>query len=125
MQLHMLKAKLHRAAVTQTDLDYHGSITIDSDLLVRSGILPAERVEVANLANGARFATYVIAGEAGSGVIGINGAAARLCSVGDRVIVLCYALMDETEAVGHRPRVLILDERNRVSEQLQSQETPP
>ena len=118
MQLHMLKAKLHRATITQTDLDYHGSITIDSDLLVRSGILPAERVEVANLANGARFATYVIAGDAGSGVIGINGAAARLCEIGDRVIILAYALMEEDEAAGHKPIVLVLDGQNRVSEQL-------
>ena len=118
MQLHMLKAKLHRATITQTDLDYHGSITIDSDLLARSGILPAERVEVANLANGARFATYVIAGEAGTGVVGINGAAARLCAIGDRVIILSYALMDAREAADHVPVVLVLDENNRISEQL-------
>ncbi len=118
MQLQMLKAKLHRGTVTGANLDYHGSITIDSDLLDRSGILPAERVDVANLNNGARFSTYVIAGERGSGVIIINGAAARLCRVGDKVIILCYAGMDEVEARTFKPTVLILDEHNKVAEEL-------
>ena len=118
MQLQMLKAKLHRATVTQTHLDYHGSITIDSDLLERSGILSFERVEVADLSSGSRFATYVIAGKSGSGVIAVNGAAARLCHVGDRIIVLCYALVDESQARKVKPTVLILDEKNRVTETL-------
>lgn len=118
MQLQMLKAKLHRATVTQTKLDYHGSITIDSELLKATGILPAEKVEVANLNNGARFATYVLVGEAGSGVIGVNGASARLCAVGDKLIILCFAGMDEQEARKFKPTVLVLDERNRVVERV-------
>ncbi len=116
MQLHMLKAKLHRATVTQTNLDYHGSITIDADLLEQSGILPAEKVEIANLNNGSRFATYVLRGKPGSGIIGINGASARLCAPGDKVIILCFAIMDEAEAKSFKPTVLILDQDNKVAE---------
>lgn len=118
MQLHMLKAKLHRATVTQTELDYHGSITIDADLLKETGILPAEKVEVANLNNGARFATYVLEGEPGSGVIGINGASARLCAPGDKIIILCFAAMDEREARNFKPVVLVLDDRNKIAERI-------
>lgn len=118
MQLTMLKAKLHRATVTQTNLDYHGSITIDADLLKASGILPSERVEVANLNNGARFATYVLRGEPGSGVIAVNGASARLCAVGDKIIVLCFAHMDEAEARTFKPVVLVIDDRNQVAERV-------
>ena len=116
MQLHMLKAKLHRATVTETKLDYHGSITIDADLLKAAGILPYEKVEIANLNNGSRFATYTIVGKAGSGVIGINGASARLCAPGDKIIVLCFATMDEEEAKKIKPVVLVMDEKNRVAE---------
>ncbi len=118
MQLQMLKAKLHRGTVTGANLDYHGSITIDADLLEGSGILPAERVDVANMNNGARFSTYVIAGERASGVITINGAAARLCEVGDKVIILCWVGMDEVEARTFKPTVLVLDEHNKVAEEL-------
>jgi len=118
MQLRMLRAKLHQARVTETHLHYHGSITIDRELLSRSGLLAGECVDVANLSSGSRFTTYIIAGESGSGVIGINGAAARLCEVGDRVIVLGYALMEESEARDFRPKVLILDEQNQVTEEI-------
>ena len=118
MQLHMLKAKLHRATVNETNLGYHGSITIDADLLAKSGILPAEKVEIANLSNGARFATYVLKGKPGSGIIGINGASARLCAPGDCLIILCFALMDQAEALAFTPTVLVLDEHNRVAEKV-------
>jgi aspartate 1-decarboxylase len=110
----MFKGKLHRAVVTQADINYVGSVTIDAELLAQSGILPGERVQIVNLNNGERFETYTIPGEAGSGVICINGAAARLVQVGDRVIIIAYALMDPEEANLFQPRVLILDENNRI-----------
>ena len=113
MILTLLKAKLHRATVTQTDIDYNGSITIDLDLLETSGILLNEQVDVLNINNGARFTTYAIAGERGSGIIGINGAAARLVQKNDLVIICAYAQMDESEAQTFEPRVLILDETNK------------
>lgn len=117
MQLEMLKAKLHRATVTQTNLNYHGSITIDSSLLKAAGILPYEKVEIANLNNGSRMCTYVIEGKSGSGIIGLNGASARLSSVGDKIIILCYALCTEEEARGVKPRVIILGESNQIIEE--------
>lgn len=110
----MFKGKLHRATVTQADISYVGSVTIDGDLLKQSGILPGEKVQIVNLNNGERFETYTIEGEAGSGVICINGAAARLVQVGDKVIIIAYAMMDENEAKAFKPNVLILDEKNRV-----------
>lgn len=114
MFLTMFKGKLHRATVTQADISYVGSVTIDGDLLKQSGILPGEKVQIVNLNNGERFETYTIEGEAGSGVICINGAAARLVQVGDKVIIIAYAMMDENEAKAFKPNVLILDEKNRV-----------
>ncbi len=114
MLLTMFKGKLHRAVVTQADINYVGSVTIDSELLAQSGILPGERVQIVNLNNGERFETYTIPGEAGSGVICINGAAARLVQVGDRVIIIAYALMEPEEAKAFQPRVLVLDESNRI-----------
>jgi len=113
MLLNMFKGKLHRATVTQADINYVGSVTIDSDLLEQSGILPGEKVQIVNLHNGERFETYTIKGDAGSGVICINGAAARLVQVGDKVIIIAYALMDEDEAKSFLPNVLVLDDRNR------------
>lgn len=110
----MFKGKLHRATVTQADISYVGSVTIDGDLLKQSGILPGEKVQIVNLNNGERFETYTIEGEAGSGVICINGAAARLVQVRDKVIIIAYAMMDENEAKAFKPNVLILDEKNRV-----------
>lgn len=114
MILTMLKGKLHRATVTRADLDYEGSITIDADLLERSGILPHEQVDVLDITNGARLTTYTIPGPRGSGEIGINGAAAHLVNPGDLVIICAYAQMDAQEARKFKPRVLLLDEKNRV-----------
>lgn len=113
MQLTMLKAKIHRATITQCDLNYEGSITIDPLLLDASGILPFEQVDVLNITNGNRFTTYAIVGERGSGIIGINGAAARLCQVDDLVIVCAYAAMDEDEAKAYTPTVVLVDENNK------------
>jgi aspartate 1-decarboxylase len=116
MLLNLLKAKLHQATVTQTDVNYHGSITIDADLLRATGLLPNEAVIVADADNGNRFTTYVIVGEAASGVIGVNGAAARLTQVGHRLIVMGFVLATPDEARTHRSRVVICDKQNRVAE---------
>ena len=110
----MLKTKLHRATVTQADLNYEGSITIDKDLMEQANILPHERVEVLDITNGARLATYAIEGERGSGVIGINGAAAHLVKTGDLVIICAYANMSEEAAKTYHPTILLLDENNKV-----------
>lgn len=109
MDLTMMKAKIHRASVTQCDLNYEGSISIDKDLLDQSGILPNEQVDVLNINNGERFTTYALEAPAGSRTIGINGAAARLAQLGDLVIVISYARMDEAEAKTHEPTVLQMD----------------
>ncbi|HMM15843.1 MAG TPA: aspartate 1-decarboxylase [Parvibaculum sp.] len=114
MILTMMKAKIHRAKVTQCDLNYEGSITIDRELLEASGILVNEQVDVLNINTGARFTTYAIEGEAGSGIIGINGAAARLAQKDDLVIIISYAQMEEAAARSHRPRVVFVDDRNRM-----------
>lgn len=115
MRLTLLKSKLHRATVTQADLDYEGSVTIDIDLLEQAGILENEQVDVLDITNGERLTTYAIAGERGSGVIGINGAAAHLVKTGDLVIICAYAQIDQEEAKAHKPTVLLLDEKNKVS----------
>ena len=112
MQLNMLKGKIHRATVTQAELDYVGSITIDQDLLDASGIREYEKVQVADVDNGSRLETYAIAGEAGSGVICLNGAAAHLVNVGDKVIIMCYCQMSPEEASEHAPHVVFVDENN-------------
>lgn len=113
MQLTLLKAKIHRATVTQADLNYEGSISIDTDLLAASGILIHEKVDVLNINNGERFTTYAIPAKAGSGEIKINGAAARKVHVGDPVIIIAYASMAEDEAKRFQPRVVLVDEQNR------------
>ena len=110
-----LRAKIHHATVTQTDLDYVGSITIDEDLLRAAGILPNESVAIADLDNGARFETYVFRGEPGSGIIGINGAAARLVDTGHRIIIFAYADLTEDEIDAHAANVIVLDRHNRVA----------
>jgi aspartate 1-decarboxylase len=115
----LLKAKLHRATVTRTDVNYHGSITIDRNLLKASGLLPNEAVIVADCDNGNRFETYVIPGEPGSGVIGINGAAARLTQVGHKVIVMSFVHADAKEVQSHTSRVVIVDDKNRPSETIE------
>ena len=113
MYLNMLKGKIHRATVVQAELDYVGSITVDSDLLAAAGILEYEKVQIADVDNGERLETYVIAGEAGSGVICLNGAAARCVSTGDKVIIMCYALMTPEEADANPPRVVFVNDDNR------------
>ncbi|MGN0484830.1 MAG: aspartate 1-decarboxylase [Lachnospiraceae bacterium] len=114
MQLEMLKGKIHRATVKQAELDYVGSITVDSDLLKASGILEYEKVQIVDIDNGNRFETYTIAGEAGSGMICLNGAAARCVSVNDKIIIMCYAQMTPEEAKTNPPKVVFVDEENRI-----------
>lgn len=113
MLVTMMKAKLHRAAVTQADLDYEGSIAIDMDLLDQAGIFPNEQVDVLNVTTGARFTTYAIEAPRGSRTFGVNGAAARLVQKGDRIIVVTYCQMPAEEARNYRPTVVLLDEENR------------
>ena len=112
MELTLLKGKIHRATVTQCDLHYEGSISVDSALLERAGILNHEQVDVLNITNGNRFTTYALA-PAGSGTIGINGAAARLAQKGDLVIIIAYARMAEAEAKTWQPRILLVDANNK------------
>ncbi len=116
MLTQLLKAKIHNATVTFTDVNYHGSITIDSDLLRATGLLPNEAVIVADAENGNRFTTYVIPGEPGSGKIGVNGAAARLTQVGNRVIIMAFVYATPQEIAGHHARVVIVDKSNRAVE---------
>ena len=111
----MLKGKIHRATVVQAELDYVGSITVDEDLMDAAGIREYEQVQIVDVNNGQRFETYVIAGQRGSGMICLNGAAARFVSVGDKVIIMCYAQMDQDEARGFKPHVVFVDENNHVS----------
>jgi aspartate 1-decarboxylase len=110
----MMKAKLHRAVVTQADLHYEGSIAIDRDLLDRAGILPHEQVDVLNIDNGARLTTYAIEAPRGSRTFGVNGAAARLVQKGDRIIVVAYCVLPAEEARNYNPTVVLLDENNSV-----------
>lgn len=110
----MLKSKIHRATVTQADLHYVGSVTVDADLLDAANLLPGELVHIVDIDNGARLVTYTIAGERGSGVIGINGAAARLVHPGDLVILIAYGQMEDAEAREFQPSVVFVDSENRV-----------
>ena len=110
----MFHGKIHRAVVTQARLDYMGSITIDEDLLDAAGILPGEKVQIVNNNNGERLETYTIAGDRGRGVICLNGAAARKAQVGDVVIIIAYGLMDAKEAKQNEPKVVMVDEHNRI-----------
>jgi aspartate 1-decarboxylase len=112
MQVTLMKGKIHRAHITEADLHYEGSISIDRALIEAAGLLVNERVEIYNIDTGARFATYVIEAPAGSGTIGLNGAAARLAMVGDKVIIVAYAAFDEVEARSFSPRVVFVDDRN-------------
>lgn len=113
MQRVMMKSKLHRATVTEANLNYVGSITIAEDLMEAANLWENEKVQIVNNNNGARLETYVITGERGSGVICLNGAAARLVQPGDNVIIISYAHMDEAEAKAHMPIVVVLDENNK------------
>ncbi|QVQ52487.1 aspartate 1-decarboxylase [Spiractinospora alimapuensis] len=114
MQRTVFNGKIHRATVTQADLHYVGSITIDADLMEQADIVDGEQVHVVDIDNGNRLVTYAITGERGSGVIGINGAAARLVSPGDLVIIISYVALDDAERAGHAPRVVHVDADNRV-----------
>ena len=115
MKLNMLKGKIHRATVVQAELNYVGSITVDEDLLDAAGILEYEKVNIVDIDNGARFETYTIAGERGTGMICLNGAAARCVQVGDKIILMAYCEMEREEAIDHKPTVVFVDEENRVS----------
>ena len=114
----MFHGKIHRATVTEANLEYMGSITIDNDLLQQAGILPGERVQIVDNNNGNRLETYTIAGAAGSGIICLNGAAARIVAVGDKVIIIAYAQMTGKEAEKLVPRVVMVDEHNKVIKNL-------
>jgi aspartate 1-decarboxylase len=113
MHVTLMRGKIHRARVTEADLHYEGSISIDRTLIDAAGFLINERVDIYNIDTGARFSTYVIEAPAGSGIIGLNGAAARLAMMGDKVIIVAYASFDETEAKQFQPRVVLVDEKNR------------
>jgi aspartate 1-decarboxylase len=125
MQRTMLKSKIHRATVTEANVDYVGSITIDVDLMMAADILPYEKVAVVDIDNGARLETYAIEGESGSGAIEMNGAAARLVGKGDKIIIMSYAQIDDVEARKLRPTVVLVDECNRptsISDEIHSGE---
>ncbi|KRW92290.1 aspartate 1-decarboxylase subunit alpha [Alicyclobacillus tengchongensis] len=117
----MMKSKIHRATVTQTNLNYVGSITIDSELMAAADLLENERVQVVNINTGARFDTYVIPGEPGAGTIGLNGAAARLAEPGDLVIIISYAMYENADAMQHEPTVVLVDANNRIQTHLDSE----
>ena len=115
MNITLLKSKLHRATVTEADLNYVGSITIDEELMKVSNIVEYEKVQIVNINNGHRFETYVIAGRPGSGIMCLNGAAARMAQVGDKIIIMSYASMTAEEAKSHKTTVVLLGEDNQVS----------
>ncbi len=113
MLITICKSKIHRATITDANLEYVGSITIDSDLIRRADLVPFEKVQVANISNGERFETYVIEGEAGSGIIGLNGAAARKGSIGDLIIIIAYGHIEKEKAEGFKPAIVHVDNDNR------------
>jgi len=123
--LTLCKSKLHHATVTQAELHYEGSITIDAELLAAASIVPFERVQVVDIANGARFDTYAIEGKAGSHTVCVNGAAARLVQVNDPIIVISYAQMTPDEARGHHPTIVLLNADNSIRETLAGDRTTP
>ncbi|OBA09495.1 aspartate 1-decarboxylase [Bacillus subtilis] len=114
----MMSGKLHRATVTEANLNYVGSITIDEDLIDAVGMLPNEKVQIVNNNNGARLETYIIPGKRGSGVICLNGAAARLVQEGDKVIIISYKMMSDQEASSHEPKVAVLNDQNKIEQML-------
>ena len=124
MLRHFLLGKVHRATVTRADVDYVGSITLDPLLIEAAGFLENEKIDIYDITNGSRLSTYVIPGTPGSGEIGINGAAAHLVQAGDLVILASYGWMDEAEAAHHTPKVIFVDERNRVTSKASQERTP-
>lgn len=119
----MMKSKIHRARITEANLNYVGSVTIDQDILDKVDILPNEKVQIVNNNNGARLETYVIPGERGSGIICLNGAAARLVQKDDVVIIISYAVLSEDDLATHRPKIAIMDEKNEIEQFIE--EEPP
>ena len=115
MTVEMLKGKIHRATVVQAELDYVGSITVDEELLEAAGIMEYEKVQIVDVNNGSRFETYTICGKRGSGMICLNGAAARCVSTGDKIIIMCYAQLNEIEVESHKPLVVFVDTNNKIS----------
>lgn len=116
MQFSLLKCKIHRATITSCDLDYEGSISIDVELMEKAGLLAFERVDVVNINNGERLTTYAIEAPAGSGMIGLNGAAARKAMCGDKVIIIAYCSVKKSKAASHKPVILLMDEKNKITE---------
>ncbi len=119
MQITMLYSKIHRATVTDANLNYVGSITVDTDLLDASGLRVGQKVDIVNINNGERFSTYIIPGEKGKGDICLNGAAARKVQVGDKIIIIAYAVMDEKEADLFKPKVVILNDDNSIAQKFE------
>lgn len=115
MEVTMLKGKIHRATVVQAELDYVGSITVDKELLEAAGIFEYEKVQIVDVNNGNRFETYTIAGEAGSGMICLNGAAARCVQTGDVIIIMAYCKLNHNEVKDHKPKVVFVDDKNKIS----------
>lgn len=124
MQRFMCKSKIHRATVTDANLNYVGSITIDEDLMDAADLLPYEKVQIVNNNNGNRFETYIITGKRGTGTICLNGAAARLVQPGDIIIIIAYAQVDEKELPGFKPRIVLVDENNKITA-IKDKETAP
>jgi len=118
MTREMFRSKIHRATVTMAELYYEGSITVDKELLEAADIIPYEKVQVVNLNNGNRLETYALEGEAGSGVICLNGPAARLGTIGDEVIIITYSQMEEEEAKRHKPKIILVDKQNKITKLL-------
>jgi aspartate 1-decarboxylase len=118
MTREMFKSKIHRATVTMAELYYEGSITVDMDLLDEADIIPFEKVQVVNVNNGSRLETYALEGERGSGIVCLNGPAARLGTVGDEVIIITYSQMSEEEAQKHKPKIVLVDKQNKISKVL-------
>jgi len=114
MRRELLRTKIHRASVTETNVEYEGSLTLDRDLMDAATLVPFERIDVYNVNNGARFSTYVIEGERGSGTVCVNGAAARLATAGDRVIIAAYGSYEEEEIEGHEPVIVLVNARNEI-----------
>lgn len=123
MKLTFMYGKVHRAVVTAADLDYEGSLTLDQDLMDAAGLFPNQRIEVLNITNGNRLATYLIPGERGKGDCCVNGAAAHLCTTGDRVIVVAYCELERHEIAHHRPKVVLVGKHNSIY-QIKSEEAP-
>lgn len=118
MQREVLRGKIHRATVTEADLEYEGSLTVDPALMEAAGLAPYEKIDVYNITNGNRFSTYLIEGPRDSGTLCVNGAAAHLARAGDRIIITGYGLVEEKDVAAHHPRVVLVDEKNRIREVL-------